>query len=247
MTPTPSHEPDDERALPRSVWMVSCGLHLALLLGLTVGSIWFNQPHAAPKVMQATLVTLPKAAPKKTTKRRPAKPKVAKPKPRPKPKPKPKPISQPEPLPPPVPTPAPEPPPKPVPAVTETPDPVSEPEPELNTAAQELALMAALEEEEHEWQAANEGKLDVYRRLVQQKVERNWLRPASAQANLRCQVIVQQMPGGDVLAVRFGECNADVSVKASIERAVRKASPLPKPPDPRLFERNVVLNFKSET
>ena len=59
-------------------------------------------------------------------------------------------------------------------------------------------------------------------------------------------VHVTQVPGGEVVGVRVGECNGDDSVKASIEAAVLKASPLPEPPDPSLFERNLRLEFKPD-
>jgi colicin import membrane protein len=57
---------------------------------------------------------------------------------------------------------------------------------------------------------------------------------------------VTQVPGGEVVGVRVGECNGDESVRASIEAAVLKASPLPEPPDPSLFERNLRLEFKPD-
>jgi colicin import membrane protein len=41
-----------------------------------------------------------------------------------------------------------------------------------------------------------------------------------------------------------GRCNGDEAVKQSLEAAVLRASPLPNPPDPALFERNLVINFE---
>jgi hypothetical protein len=35
-------------------------------------------------------------------------------------------------------------------------------------------------------------------------------------------------------------------VRQSIEDAVRRASPLPAPPDPALFEREIILRFKPD-
>ena len=43
--------------------------------------------------------------------------------------------------------------------------------------------------------------------------------------------------------MRFGPCNGGAVVRQSIENAVRNASPLPAPPEPRLFEREVKLVF----
>jgi colicin import membrane protein len=60
---------------------------------------------------------------------------------------------------------------------------------------------------------------------------------------LRCTVNVTQVPGGSVTSVRIGSCNGDAVVRQSIESAVYRASPLPAPADPSLFERNLVLEF----
>jgi colicin import membrane protein len=57
---------------------------------------------------------------------------------------------------------------------------------------------------------------------------------------------VTQIPGGTVAAVRMGACNGDEAVRRSIEAAVLRASPLPLPADPRLFERNLRFSFKPE-
>jgi colicin import membrane protein len=57
---------------------------------------------------------------------------------------------------------------------------------------------------------------------------------------------VTQVPGGEVTQVRIGECNGDQAVRESIEAAVYRASPLPPPPDPALFDRNLKINFKPD-
>ena len=46
------------------------------------------------------------------------------------------------------------------------------------------------------------------------------------------------------VAVRVLACNGDDTVRQSIEAAVLRASPLPVPPDPSLFERNIEVRFK---
>ena len=74
-------------------------------------------------------------------------------------------------------------------------------------------------------------------------MQRAWIRPPSARAGLRCTVHVTQVPGGTVTSVVVGDCNADPAVRQSIESAVYRASPLPPPPDPSLFDRNLTLEF----
>lgn len=87
------------------------------------------------------------------------------------------------------------------------------------------------------------GEMAIYVAQIKQKVERNWVRPASARSGLKCNVSVRQIAGGEVVGVRIGECNGDDAVKRSIEAAVYKASPLPLPSDPSLFDRELLLVF----
>lgn len=122
-------------------------------------------------------------------------------------------------------------------------------------AAEEAARQAAMEEElrlalaeEEALQAAEDaGLLDQYVQLIEQRIERNWIRPASAGAGLECVVKVSQIPSGDVVSVRIGRCNGDEAVIRSIEAAVLRASPLPKPPTPRLFDRNLEVIFRPDS
>lgn len=111
-------------------------------------------------------------------------------------------------------------------------------------ASREAELRSQLEEEEGRAQAENAGLLNQYIAMIEQRIVRNWNRPPSARAGLECEVRVAQTPGGTVLSVQLGRCNGDAAVKQSIEAAVMRSSPLPPPPDPRLFERNLVLIFR---
>jgi colicin import membrane protein len=105
-------------------------------------------------------------------------------------------------------------------------------------------LRSQIEEEEGRAQAENAGLLNQYIAMIEQRIVRNWNRPPSARAGLECRVRVTQTPTGTVLSVQIDQCNGDAAVKQSIEAAVMRSSPLPPPPDPRLFERNLVLVFK---
>jgi colicin import membrane protein len=57
---------------------------------------------------------------------------------------------------------------------------------------------------------------------------------------------VTQIPGGEVIQVSIGACNGDQAVRESIEAAVYRASPLPAPPDPSLFDRSLKILFKPD-
>jgi colicin import membrane protein len=81
---------------------------------------------------------------------------------------------------------------------------------------------------------------------ITSKIERAWIRPSSATAGLQCEVRVTQVPGGVVTGVQVTRCNGDEAVRQSIEAAAYRASPLPQPSDPALFERTLVVTFRPE-
>jgi len=111
-------------------------------------------------------------------------------------------------------------------------------------AEAELQAQLALEAERN---AAREaGLYDQYVRMLESRIKQHWNRPLSARPGLDCVVRVVQLPTGDVMSATVASCNGDEAVRRSIERAVMDASPLPKPPNPALFERNLNVNFRPE-
>jgi colicin import membrane protein len=109
--------------------------------------------------------------------------------------------------------------------------------------AREADLRARLEEEETRQGAGFQSLKASYVRAIQAHVERRWFEPPGLAPGLSCTIFVTQIPGGDVTGTRFGSCNGNAAVRQSIENAVRNASPLPPPPQPALFEREVELVF----
>jgi colicin import membrane protein len=105
-------------------------------------------------------------------------------------------------------------------------------------AAQEAARM----------EAERTGVMDEYVRQIQDKIARNWNQPLSVKPGLECVIRVVQLPTGDVFDAKVdpGHCNADDAVKRSIEDAVRRASPLPKPPSQAAFDRNLIVTFRPD-
>lgn len=107
-------------------------------------------------------------------------------------------------------------------------------------AEADLQQAAALE-------ARRSSAREQYIREIEDKIRRRWNRPLSAQPGLDCAVRVVQAPTGDVLsAVVAASCNGDDAVRRSIERAVFDASPLPRPLDPTVFDRNLNVTFRPE-
>jgi colicin import membrane protein len=110
-------------------------------------------------------------------------------------------------------------------------------------AAAEADIAKQLAQEEHRDGVEKSGMLQQYITEIQARIERAWNRPPTAKPGLSCTVYVTQVPGGAVTNVRLGTCNGDAAVQQSITLAVYNASPLPKPPDPSLFDRNLRLEF----
>ena len=111
-------------------------------------------------------------------------------------------------------------------------------------AASQADLQKSLAAEERLDAARNNGALASWEAQIQARIQRAWLRPPSAHAGIDCTLYVTQVPGGEVTNVKLGTCNGDDAVKQSILDAAYRASPLPPPPDPALFERNLELYFR---
>jgi colicin import membrane protein len=111
-------------------------------------------------------------------------------------------------------------------------------------AQREAELKRQIADEDGLMQAQNSGLMSQYAALIEQHVVRRWDRPASARPGIQCEVKVTQAPGGTVLSVQIDKCNGDDAVRESIKMAVTRSSPLPAPPDARLFQRVIVFVFK---
>jgi colicin import membrane protein len=113
-------------------------------------------------------------------------------------------------------------------------------------AEREADLKRSLDQELRADQARASGALASWQSQITARIQRAWLRPPSARQGIECVLNVTQVPGGEVTNVRIGSCNGDQAVRESIEAAVYRASPLPPPPDPTLFERNLVITFRPD-
>jgi len=103
-----------------------------------------------------------------------------------------------------------------------------------------------LEAEERRFAARNSAEMAAYQFAIAQKIRRSWAVPASAGPDTLCSVRVTQLPNGEVVDVKILSCNGDDAVRRSVEAAVRRASPLPQPSNPDLFDRNLTLNLTPE-
>jgi colicin import membrane protein len=113
--------------------------------------------------------------------------------------------------------------------------------------ARETELRKSLEAEERGNQLRNSSQMASWLAQIQARITRAWIKPPSAQPGIECIVSVTQVPGGEVTAVHVDSCTGgDAALRDSVEAAVLRASPLPPPPDPALFERNLELTFKPQ-
>lgn len=110
-------------------------------------------------------------------------------------------------------------------------------------AERETELRARLAEEEERTGAAFASLKAQYVAMIQAHVERQWFKPPGTPSGATCTASVTQIPGGEVVDVRFGACGGGDAFRGSIENAIRNASPLPPPPQPELFDREVTLKF----
>ena len=113
-------------------------------------------------------------------------------------------------------------------------------EEDLKRRQQELNEKLKAEESQRRLNSLREA----YILAIKQKIERNWRQPQGITEMPDCEVRVIQGPGGIILDVSFGACQGGAKTyRSSIENAVFKAEPLPKPGDPSLFERELIILF----
>lgn len=220
-------------------------MHVLLVVLLVYGIRWQTQREEAVQVELVravppapTSAPAPKPEPKpepeppKPAPKPPAKPEIAqKEKPKPPPK-KPEPKTEPKPEPP-----------KPA------PDPFKE---ELRREAEALQQRKAAEAAARELDAlkaqqasaAKASAMADYMARIRGKVRGNIILPSDIKGNPEAVFEVTQLPSGEVLNVRLLKSSGHAAYDDATERAIRKSSPLPKPPQSELFSRTLELRFR---
>jgi colicin import membrane protein len=107
-------------------------------------------------------------------------------------------------------------------------------------------LRRSLAAEEQRSTARSGPAMASWESQIAAKINRAWIRPPTARPGIECALEVTQVPGGTVTKVSIGTCNGDEAVRQSIEAAVYRASPLPPPPDPSMFEPDLHINFRPD-
>jgi len=122
-------------------------------------------------------------------------------------------------------------------------------ETEARRRAQEEEMRQQMLEEERrlaKQTAQNQKLLSQYIYQIQKKVEVNWNAPASMTAGWSCEIIVEQNRFGEVQNVQMKQCTGSDAFKSTVERAVRKASPLPEAPNNDVFDKRLNFIFRPD-
>jgi len=122
-------------------------------------------------------------------------------------------------------------------------------EAEIRRQAQEAEMRQQMLEEERrlaKQSAENQKLLVQYISDIQRKVQRSWNAPPGMTAGWSCEIMVEQNRFGDVLNVQMNQCTGSDAFKSTVERAVRKASPLPEAPNNDVFEKKVNFIFRPD-
>jgi colicin import membrane protein len=85
---------------------------------------------------------------------------------------------------------------------------------------------------------------EAYKRRISDRIRSNVSLPPGIQGNPKAEFDVTQLPTGEVLDVKLRRSSGNPALDAAVERAIRKSSPLPKPPQPELFQRVLPMSYK---
>ncbi|OGT06944.1 MAG: protein TolA [Gammaproteobacteria bacterium GWF2_41_13] len=81
-----------------------------------------------------------------------------------------------------------------------------------------------------------QSEIDKYKTLVLNAIGQQWIMPSNTNKNLSLQLLIHVAPGGTVLDVQVTQSSGDAVLDRSVLTALSKASPLPVPSDPALFD-----------
>jgi hypothetical protein len=83
---------------------------------------------------------------------------------------------------------------------------------------------------------------------IDARIERAWLRPRTPIGrSFSCTAGIEQDEAGNIKEIMLVRCNGDARWQQSLVRGIQAASPLPAPPDPKVFRRHITLSFRAET
>lgn len=97
-------------------------------------------------------------------------------------------------------------------------------------------------------QAQQAGEVDKYKALIINAISRRWILPENVDNRLFSKFRIRLAPDGAVLEVTLIQSSGDAILDRSAQAAIYKASPLPVPTDPAVFDvfRDISLTVKPE-
>ena len=115
-------------------------------------------------------------------------------------------------------------------------------------AREEVALKAQAEREAmtaaKAASAAQARADDDYRRKIQAKIKGNVVVPPDISGNPEAIFDVVQLPTGEIIDTQLRKSSGVRAYDEAVQRAIIKASPLPRPDPPALFQRSLTLKFR---
>lgn len=95
-------------------------------------------------------------------------------------------------------------------------------------------------------EAEARSRLDAYSRQVAERIKRYIVEPPNIQGNPEAVFEVVQIPGGEILSLKLKRSSGNPAYDAAVERAIRRAAPLPPPSDAARFSevRELELKFR---
>lgn len=113
-------------------------------------------------------------------------------------------------------------------------------------ASEERNLKLAAQEQQQSLQL--QGVLDQYKSQIIAAISQYWVVPPETSPSIYCQLLIRVAPTGTVLSIELLRSSGDPVLDRSAQTAVRKASPLPVPKDPKAFDnfRELRLTFRPE-
>jgi colicin import membrane protein len=85
---------------------------------------------------------------------------------------------------------------------------------------------------------------DGYRRKIQAKIKGNVVVPPDIGGNPEAIFDVVQLPTGEIIDTQLRKSSGVRAYDEAVQRAIIKASPLPRPEPPAVFQRNLTLKFR---
>jgi colicin import membrane protein len=92
--------------------------------------------------------------------------------------------------------------------------------------------------------AAQAREIDKYKQAIAARIKRFIVEPPNLQGNPEVELDIIVLPGGEVLDVRTKRASGQTHWDNAVERAIRRAQPLPLPSDPALMKEFRELNLK---